>query len=346
MTIEEIHNINYEITQKPKIDYELLFTKINTIITARDGIGKTTFTIRTIEMFLRKNPNDFIPIYLDADDKSIEQRKIFKNIFEKMKGFYINLHSYLYKTNKKSTFKEFILEISNKLDKSKKYCVILDNWSKIVGSLDENNNNEVRNIILDLEPTLLKAPNIFVKLIAHAGKEIEKGVRGASELRSVFALEIILYKSIHGNIIAQIRKDSFDFFKNRPLSHIVKIEGENMITLKPETRDIITTEQLKAYRSWLLDNIIGTVFVKLKHELDDKVCISVQTIQSIANVFGNKNTDFGGPDYLSSSFINSNIIGSIKKYTIINNNTLLKKTHQLAFFSFSIDPILAISLYI
>ena len=34
--LEQLHNLEYEEKTRPNIDYELLFTPVNTLITARD----------------------------------------------------------------------------------------------------------------------------------------------------------------------------------------------------------------------------------------------------------------------------------------------------------------------
>ena len=317
MNIEEMANISLQVEKPKKTQHYGVIRADNCIVSGRDGVGKTTFALSEITRAVSYNKK-LIPYYIDADDKSPIQISTYAKHMKKLGGFYLNLHNIVSALGENKSLLGLVTFAATQTDSSKEYVFLIDNLSNITGEF-ENDNSLVTVVRTKMEKVLLKQPHIQTIVIAHSGKDL-KGIRGASSFRSAFGEEIQLRKDIDFGIIAEVLKDSEDYHKTN-LYNLDLQDKEEFIMKYTELKNEAICEDVAAYQSKRVDNIVISLIAYIKNEMKeniDKVEIVNRIFKQAIHLIATPqllHTD--DKDYITSHFVSQKLRAIYEKLAIV-----------------------------
>lgn len=301
------------------------------LLTAGDGVGKTTLALWMQRKAVKLGLIDNF-VYINLDSKSVNQENLFKDLANKENWEY---HSVDYEKTAKQR-REFIVSQTKKLnDSNKNIGFIIDNWSRLLS--EENNIASAKEALEDITP-LLKHNNATVTLIGHLGKDENKGLRGSSDVRSVFGVEYRLQRRIGRDkkvLLTITKENGFDGDKSRigDVYIVEKLENPTKINnldielklVKTNDENIITKEGLKMYKDLMSQILYAQTLLALGKRHGESSLIKAEIFLRIMGRSGTSVIDsnnkiiplkFDDSEYLSAG----EIVDSVRKNEIIVKN--------------------------
>lgn len=321
-----------ETVNKQCLDKDILFMSgTRMLITAGDGVGKTTLALWMQRQAVKLGLLDTF-VYINLDSKSTNQEKLFKELAtEEGWEYYTVEHD---KTAKQR--REAIVQQTKRLDNSNQSVgFIIDNWSRLLS--EENSTTASKEALEDITP-LLRHKKATVTLIGHLGKDETKGLRGSSDVRSVFGVEYRLQRRIgrKQKVLLTIAKENGFDGDNSMIGNVYVVEKLDNPTkinnldislelVRTDNENIITKEGLKMYKDLMSQLLYAQTLLELGKLYGEDSLMKYSTFLRIMGRSGTKLIGgastillkFDDSEYLSAG----EVVDHAKKNEIIVRST-------------------------
>jgi hypothetical protein len=308
MNLEDMLSVSLKPIEKKTKKHSTIIRGARSILSGFDGSGKTTTAFCVLSTEYKGNP-DLVCVYVDADDKSMEQVYQFAEFFKtKLNGQYLNLPLINRASEKKKSMLDFLIAYAeNFIEENKEYILLIDNLNHITGSF-ENDNSKVTQVRIIMEQSFLKRPNVRTILIAHSGKNDMAGIRGATSIRSAFGEEIQIRKDLDLGIVAEVRKDSEDYHKTN-LYELNLINKENFEMEFKELQGHKLIEDKTAYQAKRLEDILLSLILHIQqnHDMSNSIVADVPFTQAVYLLASPSEIHTDDKKYLTPNFVSKGL---------------------------------------
>jgi len=343
---------NDENSSSDSIIHSSIIRHQRTLVSAMAGVGKTSFVLSYFlaeyKRLKEQDTNRNIKfLFIDADDKSANQKLKFNEFMKSIDGHYLNYNDNALKYEAED-FTDFVLKVGNKLKDDTYYYLLVDNLTKILGSY-ENSNEQTEVTLALLLKSFMGKDNVNTTFIAHSGYA-RMGARGASNINSSFGEEIYIKKDSDLNERrAIILKDSERLHDSTNVYEIMTSTNEELdnyiINIKELAKELIVND-LVAYKLRRLEDIVASLALYCLEGFEDTSIIVAEdkfsaAVYEIGRVGSEGVIHPDSENFLSVKDIGPNLSATFKslEITISNNSDYNTKVLDFSQMKFLLEKI-------